>query len=198
MAWTSMHFAVGMCGGAAVMAVHCLIRGRGWRHLPLAMTLGGIWANVPDMPRLWRVDFPGLPFAGTLGSMDLEHWLHSIGNLFFMHRALDAQPKEFALLGLAGIIGLYNLCLIGMWWHGRQLRNKIIPRHAGLSHLSAGSDTADRPPAVNQAVPKASTPPPLSKPHSFAGIPIIEPGTHTSIVSPESQENPVAGRIGSR
>lgn len=114
-----MHFAVGMCGGAALMTVPCLIRRRGWRHIPLAMTLGGLWAIIPDTPRLWREDFTSLPFAATLGAKDFELWLHSIGNLFFMHRSLDAQPKEFALLGLAIIIGLYNLSMVGMLWHAR-------------------------------------------------------------------------------
>lgn len=119
-----MHFAVGMCGGAAVMAFPCLILRRGWRHLPLAMTLGGIWAIIPDAPRLWREDFTSLPFAAALGSKDFELWLHSIGDLFFLHRSLDVQPKEFALLGLVMVIGLYNLCLIGMLWHSRRVRDR--------------------------------------------------------------------------
>ena len=145
-----MHFAVGMCGGAALMAVPCLIRRRGWRHIPLAMTLGGLWAIIPDSPRLWREDFTSLPFAATLGAKDLELWLHSIGNLFFMHRSLDAQPKEFALLGLAIIIGLYNLSLIGMLWHARRSRLTAIRAHVDQSRHEE-SDAASSDASQNQA-----------------------------------------------
>ena len=122
-----MHFAVGMCGGAALTMVPCLIRRKGFGLIPLGMTLGGVWANVPDMPRFWRVDFPGLPFASTLGSMDLEKYLHSIGNLFFFHRALDSQPKEFALHGLFIIIILYNFAWFGLWLSARHHRAKNKP-----------------------------------------------------------------------
>lgn len=121
-----MHFAVGMCGGAVISLIPCLIRRRGYRHIPLVMTACGVWANIPDCPRLWRVDFTGLPFAGTLGSMELERWLHKYGDIFFFHHALDAQPKEFALLGLFATIGLYNVCLLGMWWHMRKRRISLL------------------------------------------------------------------------
>ena len=170
-----MHFAVGMCGGAAVMALPCLILRRGWRHIPLAMTLGGIWAILPDAPRLWREDFTSLPFAATLGAKDFEVWLHSIGNLFFMHRSLDAQPKEFALLGLAMVIGLYNLCLMVMLWHNKRVRRRTITHHV-KSHPQAPSvSTANTPPSCNPVPPESSitTPP-------------IQPDNH-----------PVIGRIGS-
>ncbi|MEZ6192259.1 MAG: hypothetical protein R3C45_13350 [Phycisphaerales bacterium] len=65
----------------------------------------------PRLPRVsGEVDFTGLPFAGTLGSMELERWLHKCGDIFFFHHALDAQPKEFALLGLFATIGFVQ-CL---------------------------------------------------------------------------------------
>lgn len=133
-----MHFAVGMCGGAALTMVPCLILRRGWRFIPVSMTLGGLWGIIPDTPRLWREDFTGLPFAATLGSKDFELWLHSIGDLFFFHRSFDAQPKEFALLGLAMIIGLYNLCIFGLLWRRRTRRG--IPQ----------SHDAQTPPAINR------------------------------------------------
>ncbi len=124
-----MHFAMGMCGGAALTIAPCLILRRGWRFIPVGMTLGGLWALIPDMPRIWREDFTSLPFAATLGSKDFENWLHSIGDLFFFHQSLDAQPKEFALLGLAMIIGLYNLCMLGFLWHARMsCRHGRLPR----------------------------------------------------------------------
>ena len=114
MAWPTMHFATGMaCSGAIGVAV-CLIVRRGWRFVPPVMTLGGLWACVPDMPRLFRVDFPSLHLARTLGSVDLERWLHHWANVFFLHRALDEQPRELALPGLFGIVALYNLAILGL------------------------------------------------------------------------------------
>lgn len=129
MAWTSMHFAVGMAGGAAISCTVSLIVRRGWRFAPIAMTLGGLWAITPDTPRLFREDFPGLPFAATLGSKDLERWLHSIGDLFFFHKQLDAQPHEFALHGVIGMILLYNLAIVGLLWQTRR-RSRRLTLHA--------------------------------------------------------------------
>ena len=71
MAWTSMHFAVGMCGTGVISGLAALALRRGYRWLPLAMTAGGVWALVPDMPRLFRVDFPSLPFLFTFLSLSL-------------------------------------------------------------------------------------------------------------------------------
>lgn len=113
MAWTTMHFAAGMVGSGVIGAGLCIIIRRGWRWVPLGMTLGGFWALVPDLPRLFREDFPSLPFASTLGSTSLEHWLHRHGDVFFAHARLDAQPKEFALHGLIIIIALYTMSICG-------------------------------------------------------------------------------------
>jgi len=169
-----MHFAVGMCGGAALMAVPCLIRRRGWRHLPLAMTLGGLWAIIPDSPRLWREDFTSLPFASTLGAKNFEVWLHSIGDLFFMHRSLDAQPKEFALLGLAMIVGLYNLCLIGWLWHTRQSGKRLL---TGQSCQNIHTDTTDAEPDSSMLNPVSTL-------------------SSESTKSDKPENPPVIGRIG--
>lgn len=125
MSWTSMHFAVGMSAGAVIGGVSCLIVRRGWRFIPGLMTVCGMWALVPDMPRLWREDFNWLPFAGTLGSMSLERWLHHWGDLFFFHKQLDAQPSEYALHGLILIILQYNLALVGLMWLERKQRNSM-------------------------------------------------------------------------
>ncbi len=161
-----MHFAVGMCGGAAVMAVPCLILRRGWRHIPLAMTLGGIWAVIPDSPRLWREDFTSLPFAATLGAKDFELWLHSIGDLFFFHRSLDAQPKEFALLGLVMIIGLYNLSLIGMLWQNRRARHRLVRHHVQAHHQTPTANLTASPRSGNPAAHSNSATDPPSAPDS--------------------------------
>ncbi len=149
MAWTSMHFAIGMCGGAALSLAPCLILRRGWRIIPVGMTLGGLWALVPDMPRIWREDFPSLPFASTLGDKNFETWLHSIGDVFFFHRTLDSQPKEYALLGLAMIILLYNLSLIGLWLNPRRAKRQHTPAAENSDHPPSYDppDTPGEPPA---------------------------------------------------
>ena len=116
MAWTSMHFAVGMAGGAAISAVACTITRRGWRWIPGVMIVGGFWGIVPDTPRLFREDFPGIPFMRWYASQATETWLHEIGNLFFFHRALDHQPHNYSLHGLFGMIALFTLSWAWMLW----------------------------------------------------------------------------------
>ena len=111
MAWTTMHFAAGMGCAGVLMGTGCLIFRRGWRWLGAGMTLGGVWALVPDMPRIFREDFPNAPFAALLGNKTMDRWLHSIGDVFFFHKSLDAQPHEYALAGFALVLIFYNLLL---------------------------------------------------------------------------------------
>ena len=124
MAWASMHFAVGMgCVGLAGAGV-CLLARRGWRWLPLAMTAGGIWAMGPDLPRMFREDFPNAPLARWLGHRDLQAFLNRHADWFFAHGQLDSQPKEFALHGLFLIIALYTLCILGLMWQSHRQGRK--------------------------------------------------------------------------
>lgn len=113
MAFTTMHFAIGMAGTGAAASVGAFFLRRGWRWIPLLMTAGGVWACGPDLPRLFREDFPSAPFAQTLSAKPLQLWLQNNGDLFFFHRILDEQPKEYALHGLLGILLMYTLsCLL--------------------------------------------------------------------------------------
>ena len=128
MAWTTMHFAVGMgCSGAAA-TVACFALRRGWRWIAPTMTLGGIWALVPDLPRILREDLAILPFASTLGAQSLENNLHAIGNLFFFHNSLDVQPNELALHGMGIILILYNAAIALLWYLEHKQRNSIANR----------------------------------------------------------------------
>lgn len=111
MAFTTMHFALGMVGAGAAATVGALVLRRGLRWVPLCMTAGGIWACVPDMPRIFKEDFPNAPFAQTLSAKPLRDWLQANGDFFFFHRMLDTQPREYALHGLAIILTLYTVCL---------------------------------------------------------------------------------------
>jgi len=123
-----MHFAVGMGCGGAIGAVGCLTVRRGWRWLGGMMTAGGVWALVPDMPRLFREDFPSLPFAAILGDKGLERALHGWGDVFFMHRSLDAQPHEYALAGFAVIVLFYNLVILQLMWLAGRRRRRVLGR----------------------------------------------------------------------
>jgi len=153
MAWTTMHFAVGMAGAGLACGTACLITRRGWRFLPAAMTAGGIWGTLPDWPRFFREDFPSLPLSATLGQKSFERWLHSFGDVFFLHKQLDLQPREFALHGLVLILVLYNLAialLMLLEWRQRNTpANRAYRAHGdkairrGRSHRSRRSNHSD-------------------------------------------------------
>jgi len=168
------------CAGA-MAGTACLIFRRGWRFLPLAMTAGGIWALLPDIPRFFREDFPSLPLAGTLGLKSFERFLHRWGDLFFFHARLDSQPKEYALAGLGIIVLLYNLaiCLL-LFLEYRQrhsIGNRAFKAHQHQMHNSGrrtrGRRTrtysSDPPPDLIAPPPRPSTAPPI--PHE--GDPVI-------------------------
>jgi hypothetical protein len=135
MAWTSMHIATGMACGGALFGIGCAVfrSRRALRWLPLAMSAAGIWAIVPDLPRIWREDFPSLPLSSILGAKGLEEWLHSIGNLFFFHRSLDAQPKEFALHGVLLMLLFYNLGIVLLMLLPRAPRRNERTRSADVA-----------------------------------------------------------------
>lgn len=153
MAWTTMHFAVGMgCAGTAAVLT-CSVLRRGWRWLPGAMTLGGVWALVPDMPRIFREDFYWQPISSILGTHQLERNLHRWGDLFFFHRQLDAQPHEYALLGLALILMLYNAGIVLLMGIEHKHRNSMANR-AWRAHRSSPARMARRRVRQRQHCPK--------------------------------------------
>jgi hypothetical protein len=146
MAWTTMHFGVGMACAGAAAAGFSLVTGRGWRWLPAAMTLGGVWALGPDIPGMVREQLPSFPLSSILGSRQLELWLHRIGDLFFFHRALDAQPHERALHGLILILALYNAAIVLLMWREHRALNHPAIRawHAQAPHLPKRSASPRR------------------------------------------------------
>ena len=146
MSWTTMHYAVGMGCAGALTGTACLIFRRGWRFLPAAMTAGGVWALIPDLPRFFREDFPSLPFAGVLGLKSLERWLHRGGDLFCFHARLDAQPREYALAGLAIILILYNFAIALLMFLEYRQRNRLGNRawYAHQQHTLAHACSSRR------------------------------------------------------
>jgi len=141
MAFATMHFAVGMAAGGGLGVACSMLFRRRLRWLPAWMTLGGVWAMVPDMPRLFTEDFPNAPFAAVLGSRPLRDWLQSYGDVFVFHRMLDQQPKEFALHGMLGIVAMYNAVFLLQWLSGWRLsRGKPIktPQRDGPTSMRFG------------------------------------------------------------
>ncbi|MEM9415412.1 MAG: hypothetical protein AAGA29_08055 [Planctomycetota bacterium] len=126
MAFATMHFATGMALGGALALLGAAALRRKPTALPIAMTAGGIWAMVPDLPRLFTEDFPNAPLASVLGAKPLRVWLETHGDWFALHRTLDAQPAEFALHGMFLMIALYNAALLApaliRWRQRRRLR----------------------------------------------------------------------------
>ncbi len=130
-----MHYAAGMgCCGVAV-GLACSMLRRGYRWIPAAMTLGGVAALVPDMPRVFREDFYWHPVSSLLGSHALERYLHAWGDLFFFHRQLDEQPHEYALLGLLIILVLYNAAVVLLMRLEHRQRNSIANRAWRAHHV---------------------------------------------------------------
>ena len=146
MAFTTMHFAVGMAGAGTAALVGAALLRRGWRWIPMVMTAGGTWACVPDMPRVFKEDFPNFPFAATLSAKPLQQWLNANGDIFFFHRMLDEQPKEFALHGLAVILMLYTISsfLLALTHRRKQRLPRIALEDAGASLDSQHTDQPDR------------------------------------------------------
>lgn len=126
MAWTTAHFATGMICGGAISGLWFYYRNRRLGGLGLGATLGGIWAILPDLPRVFREDFPQLGLADSIGAKSFERGLHEIGDVFFMHASLDHQPKEYALHGLIVILFMYNLILFLNWRERRRLAKRLL------------------------------------------------------------------------
>lgn len=124
-----MHFAAGMIGSGSVCAAVGLFRPRVWRYLTPVMTLGGVWALLPDMPRMVREDGGMLPFFWRLGDRRMDALIQPWGDLFFLHRTLDAQPHEYALVGLGLIIFCYNAgWLLSRWRRETGIFKSSAPR----------------------------------------------------------------------
>lgn len=143
MAWTTMHFAVGMGCAGSIAGLACTILRRGWRWIPAAMTIGGVWALVPDLPRIFREDIYWEPVSSVLGARSLERALHAWGDLFFFHQQLDYQPREYALLGMAIILLLYNASILLLMRLEHKHRNSLANR-AWRVHRSGQARKARR------------------------------------------------------
>ncbi len=150
MAFTSMHMAVGMaCTGAAGVAA-CMVIRRGWRWIPLVMTLGAIWAVMPDLPRMVREQLAWLPLSQLLGSRGLEEALASWGNVFFFHRWLNSSTADLTLAGFALMFLMYNLSIVGLMMFERRHARRAMSlpwdgreRRLGMQSKSAVAGDAE-------------------------------------------------------
>lgn len=189
------------CGGA-LAGTACLIFRRGWRFLPAAMTAGGIWALLPDLPRVFREDFPNLPFAGMLGASSFERFLHRAGDLFCFHSQLDAQPKEYALAGFAIIIFLYNLSIGLLMMLEYRQRDSIANRAwlAHRSHLRSRPQTehfrAPSQPPFDALAESSGPPVPATLPSLGPHMPMAPiPSLPATAVPLDEDDDPVIHRI---
>lgn len=189
MAFTSMHFAMGMIGSGAIATAACLSIRRGFRWIPATMTIGGLWAVIPDLPRIWREDFPSLPLSSLLGSKYLEDQLHVVGDLFFLHRALDRQPHEYTLLGLGLIILMYSLSTALLMYLEHRQRNSIGNR-AWRAHTRRSSHREGNPSGKKRRSRSRRSG------HGHRPHPESIPALNTdNVVATPSDDGVIAGRI---
>jgi len=170
MAWTTMHFAIGMMGGGAIGLGAALLAQRGWRWVPAAMTAGGCWAILPDLPRFFREDLHVPVLSSLLREHQVEDRLHAMGDLFFLHAQLDAQPHAYALHGLILVLLLYNgamAWLMAFHWLERRGPGALAGYHRALRERTRRlgrrprpSATRDRPATPGDAPPRRGASPP--------------------------------------
>jgi hypothetical protein len=118
-----MHFAVGMVCGGAIWLLVCLVRRRWWVYGPLAMTLGGIWAEGPDVPQLAAM-YPSIPGARWISNQHLSTKLHGDwANVFFFHGWIDRTETGGYDRGFAIAVALYLAWSVALIWAIRR-RNR--------------------------------------------------------------------------
>jgi len=107
-----MHFAVGMlCAGASWLLV-VVFRPRWWVYGPLAMTIGGLWAEGPDLPLLFAY-YPSLPGSRWISGQRWSDALHKDwANLFFFHGWIDKSGDGGTTRGMAITIALYTVWIV--------------------------------------------------------------------------------------
>lgn len=100
------HFAVGMVCAMVLWLPVVAFRPRWWLYTPLVMTLGGLWAEGPDLPLLFKY-YPSL-IGGTPRGEGLSNTLHGKwADVFFFHGTIDRSGDGGMLKGWALTIGLY-------------------------------------------------------------------------------------------
>ena len=104
------HIAAGMAPPFAVSAAVYLVRrgrvsARFLTAVPLWMLAGGVWAVVPDMPRLV------LRLAGRQYGWSAEWHRPGWPDIFFFHGTLDSTGRGGSLWGTAAILFMF-VCLV--------------------------------------------------------------------------------------
>jgi hypothetical protein len=103
-----------MLVGGMLAAVVCLIIRRGWRLVPYVAAITGVWATLPDLPRLFREDLPFIPLAGLIGHKEVEKAMHEFGNIFIFHSWLDQWPDRFVLHGTFIVFAAFVATAVGL------------------------------------------------------------------------------------
>ncbi len=163
MAWIGAHFAIGVAGGGAIAAGICAVRKRGWKSVPIAMLAGGVWAVIPDLPRIVRDDLSIGLLTATIGSPGVIDWFHQHGNWFFLHRWVDVQAAQpwpearWGLRGLAVILICYNLLAVGLYLANDRLTAVVRKLRVQLDLL--GPSVAASSSAADAAIEADAAPP---------------------------------------
>lgn len=106
----SSHFAVGMICSGLLMIPVLVYRFRYWVYVPIVQTLGGMFAEVPDYPKGLQY-FPSLGVHRLIDTGALYETLHTWGNLFFFHSAIDSSGRGNFLQGFVVAVVIYNFWL---------------------------------------------------------------------------------------
>ena len=123
----AVHFAAGLIGGTLIAAPIVSFRRRWRRYVPVFAGLCGLWASVPDFPRLVRgverlllergfVRLANWPVIEYLGRNRLGRSLTAYGDWFFLHRLLDTRYRIEGLAGPVVVLLYYHVVILGYLW----------------------------------------------------------------------------------
>lgn len=120
-----MHFAVGMLGAGLIWLLVLLVRPAWWLYMPLVMTGGGLWAEGPDLPLLFKY-YPSVPGSRWLGGQGLSEALHNGGwaNVFFFHGWIDQSGDGGAVRGWVIALVLYVVWIAILLVYAHWLRGQ--------------------------------------------------------------------------
>jgi hypothetical protein len=123
----SIHFAVGMVCGGAIWLLVLLVRPRWWLYMPLAMMVGGLWAEGPDLPGIFK-EFPSLAVADWIHGRQWREAMHAgWPNVFFFHGLIDKTGTGGGTYGFAIAATLYTAWIIILVAYIRRLRRAGRP-----------------------------------------------------------------------
>ena len=130
------HFAAGMVPPFVVTAALLPTKKRWLVYAPIVITLCGVWSLVPDIPVFFARKFHG---------DELRWFMHErIGNLFFLHKALDQFGEIGGVWGLTLVVTMYFGMILAYVLYIRGLRKELENNRALIRALSMRSSGASK------------------------------------------------------